>query len=192
MRNDGAEQVAVDVLRRTVVTRWLQISPERLHLGPGRSASLTLRAKTRRDAEPGDHQVLVPLTTRPQHGSRVALRLRLGVRVRVRMPEGPPPSRVGRRSRPPETRLAVHLRPGRQPRQRHCAAPRACNSRVVPPRRSCRAATTRCSTCARARRAHASRAPLRAGHVRGRRRGCADPDGALVFAWWSARNRLPP
>ena len=86
MRNDGAEQVAVDVLRRTVVTRWLQISPERLHLGPGRSAVLTLRAKAGRDAEPGDHQVLVLLATRPQQGSRVALRLRLGVRVRVRVP----------------------------------------------------------------------------------------------------------
>jgi len=86
VRNDGAEQVVVDVLRRTVATRWLQISPERLLLGPGRSAVLTLRAKVGRDAEPGGHQVLVLLTTRPQHGSRVALRLRLGVRVSVRMP----------------------------------------------------------------------------------------------------------
>jgi hypothetical protein len=86
LRNDGAEQVVVDVLRRTVATRWLQISPERLLLGPGRSAVLTLRAKARRDAEPGDHHVLVLLTTRPQHGSRVAVRLRLGVRVSVRMP----------------------------------------------------------------------------------------------------------
>ena len=86
MRNDGAEQVVVDVRRRTVVTRWLQISPERLLLGPGRSAVLTVRAKAGPDAEPGDHQVLVLLTTRPRHGSRVALRLRLGVRVNVRMP----------------------------------------------------------------------------------------------------------
>jgi hypothetical protein len=86
VRNDGTEQVVVDILRRTVATRWLQISPERLLLGPGRSAVLTLRAKAGPDAEPGDHQVLVLLTTRPQHGSRVALRLRLGVRVSVRMP----------------------------------------------------------------------------------------------------------
>jgi hypothetical protein len=86
VRNDGAEQVVVDVRRRTFVTRWLQISPERLLLGPGRSAVLTVRAKTGPGAEPGDHQVLVLLTTRPQHGSRVALRLRLGVRVSVRMP----------------------------------------------------------------------------------------------------------
>ncbi|OAI56090.1 hypothetical protein AYO48_01700 [Gaiella sp. SCGC AG-212-M14] len=85
-RNDGAEQVVVDVLRRTTATRWLQISPEHLVLGPGRSAVLTVRAKAGPDAEPGDHQVLVLLTTRPQHGSRVALRLRLGVRVNVRMP----------------------------------------------------------------------------------------------------------
>jgi hypothetical protein len=86
LRNDGADQVVVDVLRRTVVARWLQISPERVLLRPGRSAVLTLRAEARRNAEPGDHHVLVLLTTRPQHGSRVALRLRLGVRVNVRMP----------------------------------------------------------------------------------------------------------
>ena len=53
---------------------------------------MTLRAGAGRDAEPGDHQVLVLLTTRPQHGSRVALRLRLGVRLSVRMP-----GRVNRR-----------------------------------------------------------------------------------------------
>jgi hypothetical protein len=86
LRNDGAEQVVVDVPQRTVATRWLRISPKRLLLGPGRSAVLTLRAGSGRDAEPGDHHVLVLLTTRPQHGSRVALRLRLGVRVDVRMP----------------------------------------------------------------------------------------------------------
>src|SRR6185437_16910363 len=85
-RNDGAEQVVVDVLRRTAITRWLQISPERLVLGPGRSAVLTVHAKAGQDAEPGDHQVLVLLTTSPQHGSRVALRLRLGVRVSMRTP----------------------------------------------------------------------------------------------------------
>ena len=85
-RNDGAEQIVVDVLPRTAATRWLQISPERLVLGPGRSAVLTVRAKAGPDAEPGDHQVLVLLTTHAQHGSRVTLRLRLGVRVSVRMP----------------------------------------------------------------------------------------------------------
>ena len=86
MRNDGDERVVVDVLRRTVVTRWLRVSPERLLLGPGRSAVLTLRVEARRDAEPGDHRLLVLLATRPQHGNRVALRLRLGVRVIVQMP----------------------------------------------------------------------------------------------------------
>src|SRR4029077_6418271 len=86
VRNDGAEQIVIDVLRRTAATRWLQISPESLLLGPGRSAVLTVRAKAGPDAEPGDHHVLVLLTTRPQHGSRVALRLRLGVLVSVRMP----------------------------------------------------------------------------------------------------------
>ena len=144
MRNDGAEQVAVDVLRRTVVTRWLQISPERLLLGPGRSAVLTLRAKAGRDAEPGDHQVLVLLATRPQHGSRVALRLRLGVRVNVRMP-----GRVVRRLALGGVR--VHRKRG----LRFIFVPVVNRGNVtvqlrghvtavvVPPRRSCRAATTR-------------------------------------------------
>lgn len=86
LRNDGAEQVVVDVLRRTADASWLRLSPERLLLGPGRSAALTLRAQARRNAEPGDHRTLVLLTTRPHQGNRVAVRLRLGVRVSVRMP----------------------------------------------------------------------------------------------------------
>jgi hypothetical protein len=91
VRNDGAERVVVIVARRgaarqTAATAWLQIVPGRLVLPAGRSAVLTLRVRRLRGAEPGDHQALVLLTTRPPRGSRVALQVRLGVRVRVHMP----------------------------------------------------------------------------------------------------------
>jgi hypothetical protein len=91
VRNDGAERVVVEVARRavgrqTALQTWLQIAPARLFLRSGGSAILTLRVRPPRRAEPGDHHVLVFLTTRPLRGSRVTLRVRLGVRVRVRVP----------------------------------------------------------------------------------------------------------
>jgi len=91
LRNDGAERVVVDVARRAVGRQtasktWLQIVPARLFLRSGGSAILTLRVRPPRRAEPGDHHVLVLLTTRPVRSSRVTLRVRLGVRVRVRVP----------------------------------------------------------------------------------------------------------
>ena len=86
LRNDGAERVVVDVARWAVAAGWLRIAPARVVLGPGRSAALTLRARVARGAEPGEHNLLVVLTTRPQSSSRVALRLRLGVRVKARIP----------------------------------------------------------------------------------------------------------
>jgi hypothetical protein len=91
LRNDGAERVVVEVARRavgrqTASQRWLQIVPARLFLRSGGSAVLTLRVRPPRRAEPGDHHVLVLLTARPLHGSRVSLRVRLGVRARVRVP----------------------------------------------------------------------------------------------------------
>jgi hypothetical protein len=91
LRNDGAERVVVDVTRRTVgrqaaAHRWLQIVPARLLLRSGESAILTLRVRRARRAEPGDHQVLVLLTTRPLHGGRVNVQMRLGVRIRMVVP----------------------------------------------------------------------------------------------------------
>jgi hypothetical protein len=47
---------------------------------------VTLRVRLPRGAEPGDHHALVLLTTRPFDGSRVPLQVRLGVRVKVRVP----------------------------------------------------------------------------------------------------------
>jgi hypothetical protein len=91
VRNDGAERVAVDVVRRTFDRRttakaWLQIVPARFLLRSGENAILTLRARSPRRAEPGDHHVLVLLRTRPLRGGRVDVQVRLGVRIKVRMP----------------------------------------------------------------------------------------------------------
>jgi len=91
VRNDGAERVVVDATRRTLgrptaAKTWLQIVPARLVLRSGESAMLTLRVKLPRRAEPGDHQVLVLLTTRPLRGGRLNVQVRLGVRVRMVVP----------------------------------------------------------------------------------------------------------
>ncbi|MBA3735072.1 MAG: hypothetical protein H0W90_07735 [Actinobacteria bacterium] len=86
MRNDGAERVVVNVVRRAAAGGWLQIAPTHLTLAAGRSAVLTVRTKLTRGAEPGDHAVLVLLTTGARRDRRVPVRLRLGVRVRVHVP----------------------------------------------------------------------------------------------------------
>jgi hypothetical protein len=88
LRNSGAERVAVDVTRRPfgpqpVAKTWLQITPARLVLQSGETAILTLRASPPRRAEPGEHPVLVLLTTRPLRGGRVNVQVRLGVRIRM-------------------------------------------------------------------------------------------------------------
>jgi hypothetical protein len=91
LRNDGAERVVVDVNRRaiggqTAAMTWLQFKPSRLSLRSGESSSFTLRARPPRRAEPGDHRVLVLLTTRPLRGGRVNVQLRLGVRITMVVP----------------------------------------------------------------------------------------------------------
>ena len=90
VRNDGAEQVVVDATRRTVggqaVAKWVEIVPARVLLRSGASAILTFRVAPPRRAEPGDHHVLVLLTTRPLGGGRVNVQVRLGVRIRMVVP----------------------------------------------------------------------------------------------------------
>src|SRR5947207_1831380 len=88
LRNDGAERVVVDVSRRTLggqaaAKTWLRVVPAHVLLRSGESALLTLRVRPPRRAEPGDHQVLVQLTTRPVRGKRVSVQVRLGVRIRM-------------------------------------------------------------------------------------------------------------
>jgi P pilus assembly chaperone PapD len=65
---------------------WLKLQPTRLALPARTSASLLVSARIPRNAEPGDHDGLVLLTTRPSAGARVAVRVRLGVVVVVRAP----------------------------------------------------------------------------------------------------------
>jgi hypothetical protein len=91
VRNDGAERVVVDVARRTLgrqtaAKTWLRIVPTRLVLRSRESAALTIRVKPPQRAEPGDHPVLILLTTRALRGSRVNVQLRLGVRITMVVP----------------------------------------------------------------------------------------------------------
>ena len=91
VRNDGAERAVVDVARRTLgrqtaAKTWLQIVPSRLVLRSRESATLTIRVKPPQRAEPGDHPVLILLTTRALRGSRVNVQLRLGVRITMVVP----------------------------------------------------------------------------------------------------------
>jgi hypothetical protein len=102
--NTGARRVVVDVSRagfaldlrgrprivRSGATRsaerWLTLTPARFALAPHATVSLQLASKLPRRAEPGDHDALVVLTTRPLQRGRVAVRLRVGVVVVVRAP----------------------------------------------------------------------------------------------------------
>lgn len=101
--NAGTKRVVVDVSRAgfaltprgrpRIVHRgarsaasWLNLQPRRLALPARTSASLVVSARVPSRAEPGDHDALVLLTTRPSSGARVAVRVRLGVLVVVRAP----------------------------------------------------------------------------------------------------------
>ena len=67
-------------------TSWLRIRPARFVLRPGASRSLIVTSRLPRRVEPGDHDALVLLTTRPRRGAGVAVRMRIGVVVVVRAP----------------------------------------------------------------------------------------------------------
>ena len=91
LHNIGAERVAVDVTRassdgRGAAKELLAIRPRHIVLGAGSHRVLTLRAGASGRAGPGDHQLRLLFVARPAHAGRVAVRLRLGVGVRVRVP----------------------------------------------------------------------------------------------------------
>jgi hypothetical protein len=65
---------------------WLTVRPVRVVLRPGASASLAVSSRLPARAEPGDHDALVLLTTRPRRRAGVAVRMRIGVVVVVRAP----------------------------------------------------------------------------------------------------------
>jgi hypothetical protein len=87
--NGGTGHVAVDVAWKSLgphiaPSRWLSIAPRHFVLRSGARAILTVRAGP--GASPGDHELLVLVTGRPVDRSRVAVQLRVGVRLRIRAP----------------------------------------------------------------------------------------------------------
>lgn len=102
--NPGSSQVVVDVGRagfaldlrgrpKLVPSRgvrgaapWLSVRPGRFVLPPGSSRSLTVSSRLPLGVEPGDHDALVLLTTRPRRGGAVGVRMRIGLVVVVRAP----------------------------------------------------------------------------------------------------------
>jgi hypothetical protein len=65
---------------------WLTIRPGHFFLDAGASRSVTVTSRLPARVEPGDHDALVLLTTRPQRAAGVAVRMRIGVVVVVRAP----------------------------------------------------------------------------------------------------------
>jgi len=84
VRNNGDAAAVVDVER--AAQSWLQVRPEGFVLRAGAHAVLTVRAASPAHARPGDHELVLFLRARPVGSSRIAVRMRLGVRLRVRMP----------------------------------------------------------------------------------------------------------
>jgi len=102
--NHGLRAVVVDVVRAgfsldlrgrpRVVTgeraraasSWLTVAPRRFVLDPGTTRSLTVMSRLPGRVEPGDHDALVLLSTRPLRDRGVAVRMRVGVVVVVRAP----------------------------------------------------------------------------------------------------------
>jgi hypothetical protein len=71
---------------RSSAQSWISARPASLVVGARQSTTITVTANVPHRAEPGDHQALVLLTTRPRGHTTVAVRLRLGVVVAVRAP----------------------------------------------------------------------------------------------------------
>jgi hypothetical protein len=64
---------------------WLRLHPRRFRLAPGAKTTLHVAAVPPRRAAPGDHPVLMLLTTRPLGVKHVRVRLRIGVVVDLRV-----------------------------------------------------------------------------------------------------------
>jgi hypothetical protein len=65
---------------------WIAVRPRRLALAPGRTMTLTVSSSLPLGAEPGDHPALVLVATRPRERGGVAVRMRIGIVVVVRVP----------------------------------------------------------------------------------------------------------
>jgi hypothetical protein len=102
--NPGRGPVVVDVARagftldlrgrphvvaragRRAATPWLSVRPGHFVVPTGATRWITVSSVLPRRAEPGDHDALVLLTTRPWRSAGVAVRMRIGVVVAVRAP----------------------------------------------------------------------------------------------------------
>ena len=74
------------VRRRDPAARWLRLQPSRVAVRPGGAALVTVSPRIPAGALPGDHPVLVLLRTQPHRAEGVAIRIRIGVVVYVRVP----------------------------------------------------------------------------------------------------------
>jgi hypothetical protein len=64
---------------------WLRLQPRLLVLAPGGTAAVRVSSAAPAGALPGDHPALVLFTTRPPRGPGIAIRMRIGVVVLVRV-----------------------------------------------------------------------------------------------------------
>ena len=64
---------------------WLRLRPRRLVLAPGGTAVVTVSSAAPAGALPGDHPALVLLMTQPPRAAGVAIRMRIGVVVFIRV-----------------------------------------------------------------------------------------------------------
>jgi hypothetical protein len=64
---------------------WLRLQPHRLSLAAGGSAVVTVSSAAPPSALPGDHPALVLFTTHPSRVAGIAVRMRIGVTVFVRV-----------------------------------------------------------------------------------------------------------
>ena len=81
----GRPRVVARAERRAAAS-WLTVRPRRFVLRAGASRWLTVSSRLPGHVEPGDHDALVLLTTRPWRSAGVAVRMRIGVVVVVRVP----------------------------------------------------------------------------------------------------------
>ena len=65
---------------------WIHARPSRVAIAPGARAVISVSSTAPSTASHGDHPVLVLLTTQPRPGAGVAIRVRIGVVVFVRVP----------------------------------------------------------------------------------------------------------
>lgn len=87
-----ATGLALDLRGRPRVTSssdaapWLEVSPRRLTVQGLTAAAISVRAKPPPGASPGDHMAVLLLTTRPSKPVGLAVRVRIGIVVTVRVP----------------------------------------------------------------------------------------------------------